>query len=204
MKTFSKKLLAIAIVAVVTTITATAQLRLGVKAAVGINNIKWDNEIIDHVKKNMVGYSVGVTSEFSVPIVGLGVEASALYTHRRAELTDNNTGFTYKRDYIEIPVHAKYKLQLPALSNVVTPFAFAGPNFAFLARSSDDKDAFKDRTMAISLDLGAGAEIMKHLQLSVSYSLGMNKAFEYVGVNDKTTNIAGKDKCWTISAAYLF
>lgn len=33
----------------------------------------------------------------------------------------------------------------------------------------------------------------------------MTKAFEYVGVDrDKYPNVTGKDKCWTIAAAYFF
>ena len=138
--------------------------------------------------------------------IGLAFDGAVQYTHRTSELyTDDPNGTSYKRNYIEVPIHAKYKLGLPVLEKVAVPFLFVGPNFAFLTNSNDKGNSFKDKDMALSLDLGAGVELVHKLQVSVTYSAGMTKAFEYVGVDrDKYPNVTGKDKCWTIAAAYFF
>jgi hypothetical protein len=101
-------------------------------------------------------------------------------------------------------VHAKYKLNMLGLNRILVPFIYAGPDFAFLTSESDPSNSFKNRKMSVSLDLGGGVELINHLQVSVNYSLGMSKAFEYVGINSDVRNVTGKDRCWTISAAYFF
>ena len=194
--------LAVALLATAT--PAAGQLRFGVKAGMGINDMKFNKDVLDN--KNYLGWTAGVTAELQVPVIGLAFDGAVQYTHRTSELyTDDPNGTSYKRNYIEVPIHAKYKLGLPVLERVAVPFLFVGPNFAFLTNSNDKGNSFKDKDMALSLDLGAGVELVHKLQVSVTYSAGMTKAFEYVGVDrDKYPNVTGKDKCWTIAAAYFF
>ena len=182
---------------------AQARFRFGAKAGFGINTVKFDRSIMD--ADNYLGYSVGVTAELELPTVGIALDASALYSHRSNKiLVQDEDNRSYKRNYFEFPVHAKYKLNMLGLNRILVPFIYAGPDFAFLTSESDPSNSFKDRKMSVSLDLGAGVEVINHLQLSVNYSLGMSKAFEYVGINSEVRNVTGKDRCWTISAAYFF
>lgn len=203
MKT-SNRLFLLALTVLAVSVTAAAQLRFGVRGGLGINDMKFDQNVLDN--KNYLGYSVGVAAEFQVPVIGIAVEGAALYTHRTSELRgEGDQGIDYKRNYIEVPVHAKYKLTLPVVDRIVVPFIHLGPNFAFLTNSDDEGHAFKDKKMAVSLDVGGGVEIVRKLQLAVNYGLGMSKAFEYVGVDqEQTSNIKGKDRCWTIMATYFF
>ena len=180
---------------------AQARFRAGVKAGLGINKMKFNREILK--SDNYLGYSVGVTAELEIPVIGVAFDASALFTHRTCEVYDNKD-ITYKRNYIEIPVHAKYKLNIMGLNRIVVPFVYAGPDFAFLASDKDPSNSFKNRSLSLALDFGAGVELFSHLQVSVNYSAGMTKAFEYVGINSEVRDVNGKDKCWTISAAYFF
>lgn len=200
-KTYQYLLALIAVMGLAST-PAMGQIRFGVKGGLGLNKVSFNRDVLDN--KNYLGYSIGITSELNVPILGLGFDVSVLYTHRSSELINMENGATYKRNYIEIPVHAKYKLHLLGLENVAIPFIYAGPDFSFLTHSSDPSDSFKDSKMLLSLDVGGGVEIVRKVQLSVHYSYGVNKAFEYVGVNDKAGDVTGKDQCWTISAAYFF
>ncbi len=183
---------------------ATAQLRFGVKGGLGINSMKFNKDVLDN--DNQLGWTAGVTAEVQVPVIGLAFDGAVQYTHRKSELyTDDAEGTTYKRNYIEVPIHVKYKIGMPVVGNIVAPFLFAGPDFAFLTNSTDKGNSFKDKDVALSLDLGVGVELFKKLQVSATYSAGLTKAFEYVGVNrDKYPDVKGKDKCWTIAAAYFF
>ncbi len=198
-----KKYLTITLLLLMLPCAAQAKFRFGAKAGFGINTVKFDRSIMD--ADNYLGYSVGVTAELELPAVGIALDASALYTHRSNKiLVQDEENRSYKRNYFEFPVHAKYKLNMLGLNRILVPFIYAGPDFAFLTSESDPSNSFKNRKMSVSLDLGGGVELINHLQISVNYSLGMSKAFEYVGLNSDVRNVTGKDRCWTVSAAYFF
>ncbi len=198
-----KKYLTITLLLLMLPCAAQAKFRCGAKAGFGINTVKFDRSIMD--ADNYLGYSVGATAELELPAVGIALDASALYTHRSNKiLVQDEENRSYKRNYFEFPVHAKYKLNMLGLNRILVPFIYAGPDFAFLTSESDPSNSFKNRKMSVSLDLGGGVELINHLQISVNYSLGMSKAFEYVGLNSDVRNVTGKDRCWTVSAAYFF
>lgn len=202
MTTF-KKYLTITLLLLMVPCAAQAKLRFGAKAGFGVNNVKFNRSIMD--ADNYLGYSIGATAELEIPVIGIAFDASALYSHRsnKIEVQDEENR-TYKRNYFEIPVHAKYKINLMGLNKFMVPFIYAGPDFAFLTSENDPSDSFKNRKTSVSLDVGGGVELINHLQISVNYSFGMTKAFEYVGLNSEVKNVTGKDRCWTVSAAYFF
>ena len=183
----------------IATSTVQAQMRFGVKGGVTINELKWDKDIFS--SDNRMGFTGGLMLEIGMPIVGLGIDASVLYTHRENELYLE--GEKLKRDFIDIPVNAKYKLQLPVLSKVIAPFVTTGPDFALLL-SDQDKGDFKARKWNISWNVGFGADIFRKLQVHANYGIGMSKAFEYIGKEVDSQTVEGKDRYWTITAAYMF
>ena len=83
MKNLSK-IIIIAAIAIIATSTVQAQVRFGVKGGVTINELKWDKEIFS--SDNRMGFTGGLMLEIGMPIVGLGIDASVLYTHRENEL----------------------------------------------------------------------------------------------------------------------
>ena len=188
------------VIAVMTmALPASAQFRFGVKAGIAVNSLHFDRNITS--SDNRAGFTGGITTEFSLPVVGLGLDASLMYTHRNNELTDDYE--TYKRDYIELPIHLHYKFNLPVVAHVVKPYAFAGPNFAFLAHESR-QDRWDNRSVVTSLDLGFGLELLSHVQISATYCANLNHAFKEVGINKTVQSVSGRDRTWTITAAYLF
>ena len=46
--------------------------------------------------------------------------------------------------------------------------------------------------------------LFRHLRISASYDIGISKAMEYIDKEYDGGRIYGKDRHWTISAAYLF
>lgn len=178
---------------------ANAQVRFGVKGGITINELKWNKDIIN--KDNRAGFTAGLMIEIGLPVVGLGIDASALYSHRENELYLDNTKL--KRDFIDFPINVKYKLQIPVLSKIISPFVTTGPDFALLLSDSDNGD-FKTRKWNTSWNVGFGAELFRKVQIHANYGIGLTKAMEYIKKDVDSNPVTGKDKFWTITAAYLF
>lgn len=198
MRLFNKIAL-ILLVAVTATITTQAQVRFGLKAGVTINELKWDKDIVS--KDNRAGFTGGLMLEAGLPVVGLGLDLSLLYTHRENDLYLEETKL--KRDYLDIPLNVKYKIQIPVLSKIISPFVSTGPDFALLLGDTDKVD-FKTRQWNISWNVGFGAELFRKVQIHANYGIGITKAFKYLGKDVNSTPVEGKDNYWTITAAYLF
>lgn len=202
MKFIAKTTIIIAL-AIIANATAQAQFRFGVKGGITINELKWDKDIVS--KENRAGFTAGLMVEAGLPVVGLGIDASVLYAHRQDDLyIEEGAQVTkLKRDYLDIPVNVKYKIQIPVLSKVISPFVTTGPDFALMLGDTDKGD-FKSRKWNTSWNVGFGAELFRKVQIHANYGIGLTKAFEYIGKEVNSTPIHGKDKLWTITAAYLF
>lgn len=181
-------------------VSANAQIKFGVKAGVVVNDIKFDKDI--YATDNRAGFTGGLMMEVNIPIVGLGVDASVMYVRRSAKITNTEMTImettTINNDYIEVPINLKYKFGLPGIGRIVTPYLFTGPSFSFLTSKKAIDDAINNKKFDLSWNFGAGVQILNKVQVGASYGLGLTKASESV------TGIDAKNRCWTITAAYLF
>ncbi len=196
--------IAIAVAVIITaTSAAQGQVRFGVKGGITLNELKWDKDIVS--KDNRAGFTAGLMIEVGLPVVGLGIDASVLYAHRQDDmyLQGELQDIKLKRDYLDIPLNVKYKIQIPVLNKIIAPFVTTGPDFALML-SDTDKGDFKSRKWNTSWNVGFGAELFKKIQIHANYGIGLTKAFEYIGKDVNSTPIKGKDKLWTITAAYMF
>ena len=178
---------------------AAAQVRLGVRGGVTLGSMRFDREVID--SDNRIGYTGGLLLDINIPAIGIGAEVSAMYAHRDDRLTDGTSYF--KRHYIEVPVYARYRLSLPVLERIIVPYVFTGPSFSFLFNEDGPSDYKNSRTF-LSWDVGAGVDLFRHIRLSASYDIGMSKAMDIIDRDYDGSHIHGKDRHWTLSAAYLF
>ena len=178
---------------------AQAQVRFGLRGGLTLGELKFDRNVID--SDNRVGYSGGLLLDFNIPVVGLGIEASLMYTHRDNRLTDHDRIF--KRDYIDIPVYARYRLALPAIKRVIVPMVYTGPDFSILF-SENAPENYKNRKTYLSWDVGAGADLFNRVRVTATYGIGISKAMEYVDSEFNGDKVEGKDRYWTVSAALLF
>lgn len=194
-----RRLLYIAIALLAAVVPASAQLRFGVKGGIAVNKLHFNKDVLS--TDNRAGFAGGVQLEFGLPVTGLALEGSLMYSHRNDAFSDSQQ--TYRRDFIEIPVHVKYGLTILGLNRVLVPYAFTGPNFSFLFNETE-QDLWDNRASNTSWDVGFGVELLNHLQLQASYAIGLTKAFKQVGLEHLSEEINGRDHCWTITAAYLF
>ena len=193
------KRILLALVMVVVAVAASAQVRFGLRGGVTLGEMRFDRDIIN--SDNRVGYTGGLVLDVGIPVMGIGIEASAMYTHRDNRLTDGS--HVFKRHYIDIPVYARYRLSLPSIERVVAPYVFTGPDFSILF-DEDAPSNYDNRRTCLSWDVGAGADLFGHLRLSATYGLGISKAMEYIDREYTGERVYGKDKYWTLNAAWLF
>ena len=191
MKLFTK-ILAVIVVAASATVSAQAQFKWGVKAGVAINELKFDKGALD--SDNRAGFTGGLMADFTVPVIGVGFDASVLYAARSVKF-DNQSK---TRSYIDIPINFKYKIGLPVVGNIVSPFLTTGPDFSFLLSKSRIDEVWKNRKFDFAWNVGAGVQLVNRVQIAASYGFGLTKS-----VSDESLN-SSKNRCWTVTAAYLF
>lgn len=181
-------------------------LRFGVKAGVGLNKLSFDEEVLE--TSNRTNFNVGVMAEWETPIIGLGLDGAVLYARRNGEIKGIDSKY-YNRDYVDIPVNIKYKIYINGLQNRFVPYAFTGPEFAFLVSKDHTSGGSSFETLSTSWNIGAGAEISRHFQIAVGYNMGMKKSIRQTVANivdgeSVEQQFKGTERSWNISVAYLF
>lgn len=196
-----KKIFVTLVIALVGMGVANAQFRFGIKAGLNVDNLHFNETILD--KDNGLGWTAGLMTEFQVPVIGLCFDLSLMYTHMNSDLISDAGEYIKNKNFIEIPLNLKYKFKIPMVANVFSPYIFTGPAFAFKL-DKNTIDAFKTKTCQMAWNVGLGFELIRHLQIGASYGFGMNNilADKVVGVNN--TELKVKNNYWTITAAYLF
>lgn len=205
-----QKLLAVVIVALLGCGAASAQFRFGIKAGLNVDKMSISgSELIS--ADNSCGFTGGVMTEFEVPIIGICLDASLMYTRMNTSIdvaglnvgnVDNKIGNKIGKNFIEIPVNLKYKLNLPAVAAIIKPYVFTGPSFAFKLDKETAK-TFDTKTCQVAWNLGLGVELIKHLQIGASYGWNINNAAKMV-LPLNTAEIKAKNNYWTVTAAWLF
>lgn len=199
-----KRIVAVVIACVAIAVPASAQFTFGVKAGINVEDMSFDKNILEDAYDNHTGWTVGVMADFTLPVLGLGVDASLMYANRKSALADKNLSF------IDIPINLKWKINVPVVAKIVKPYIFTGPSFAFLANKDAIVDAWEHQTVDVDWNLGIGVELFSHLQIGASYGWGLTNTFKladkYAGteIGAGLSEIEGKSNCWTITAAYLF
>lgn len=210
MKTF-KRLVLLLFIMIVGTGAMNAELRFGIKAGLNVSNLHLDAPAQLFNKDNGTGWTAGVMTEFQVPLIGIGFDLSLMYTRMNTTFDEIHTDINPSQDeiidlnvgknFIEIPLNLKYKISIPVIGNIIAPYIFTGPTFAFKL-DKNTFEYFKSKTCQVAWNLGLGLQLVKHLQIGASYGFGMNNVANLTGLN--TEKIKIKNNYWTVTAAYLF
>lgn len=169
---------------------AQAQLNFGVKG--GLNMSKLDFDYAGS-RSNTTGFFIGPMAEFTIPVIGLGLDAAVMYSQRGKH--------AWKQQGLELPVNLKYTLGLGSMLGV---YLAAGPDFFF--NFKDLKvDGFKKKNAQVGLNLGAGVKLLQHLQLGFNYQIPLGNSFTLEKAIDGAKDLGdSKYKTWQVSLAYLF
>ncbi len=203
-----KKILTIIVVACVAFVMPSqAQVKFGLKGGLNLTSISGDN--ISSAVSNKSGFYIGPTVKFTLPVVGLSVDGSALYDQRNAKI--KGTDETIKSQSIQIPINVRYGI---GLSSVVNVFAFAGPQFGFnIGDKSKSFNAILEDTKGWSLkssnisgNVGIGATVFSKLQITANYNFQLSKSGEVEYIKEDGTTGTGKMKfnTWQLGLGYYF
>lgn len=177
-------------------IPAQAQIKFGVKAGLNVSKLHLSENIVS--KDNRAGFFVGPTAEFTLPLLGLGIDGSVLYNQFGV---DSEKGTSTKKS-IEIPINLRWTV---GFSSLVGAYVAVGPQFGFNVgdRWFDEICEFKKNTT--SFNVGAGLKLLGHLQVGANYNFALkdNGKIHDGDIEDLAT-IGFKQNTWQVSVAYLF
>ena len=204
-----KKLFTIALLAVMTLVTQTvgAQIKFGIKGGLNVTGMSLSSDVVK--TSNRTGFFIGPTVKFTLPLVGLGIDASALYDRREADIDasdDNTVSRKLKQQAINIPVNLRYGVGLGSLASV---YFAAGPQFGFNVGDKhqtlvSDVADWKLKTSTFSVNVGAGIMLLSHLQVGANYNIVCGKTGELTILKGGKEAFRGRTNTWQVSAAYYF
>ena len=174
---------------------AQAQVQFGIKGGLNVTSMSLDKD----------------------KLLGLGIDASALYDQREAKIKGDGdekdiTSARLKTQAINIPINLRYGVGLGSVANV---FFFAGPQFGFNV-GDKNKSIFQDaaewklKSSNFSVNVGLGFTVLSHLQVSANYNIACGKTGD-VTVSDAAGTAlqemlgnSGKANAWQVGLAYYF
>lgn len=178
---------------------AQAQLHFGVKGGLNLSKVSFSKN--DFKGDNKTGFFIGPMAEFTLPIVGIGIDAAALYSQTEMKVEGMQPGVKLKT--FEVPVNLKWSFGLGSMLGL---YVAAGPQFGFNVGNKNIQ-SFELKKSNTSFNVGAGVKLIRHIQLGVNY----NFALGHTGVLEET--LYGTDRGeiskmknnnWQVSVAYLF
>lgn len=197
---------------------AQAQVQFGIKGGLNVTSMSLDKDkLLD--TENQAGFFIGPTVKFTLPIVGLGIDASALYDQREAKIKGDingnkvETSSKLKTQAINVPINVRYGVGLGSVANV---FFFAGPQFVFNVGDKNQsllKDAaeWKLKSSNFSVNVGLGFTVLSHLQVSANYNIACGKTGDVTVSDAAGTTLqeligknGGKANAWQVGLAYYF
>ncbi len=184
---------------------ASAQIKFGLKGGVNVTDMSLNSSVFD--ASNRTGFFVGPTIKVQLPLVGLGIDASALYDQREAKIKVGNTTTkeTLRSQAINVPINLRYGWGLSSLANI---FLFAGPQFGFNVgdkdQKIDEKSTWSVKNSNFSLNFGAGVTLLSHLQLTANYNVVCGKTSDATITEGINKEVRSRANAWQIALAYYF
>lgn len=201
----------IMVLAMVAVLPVGAQIKFGVKAGVNLSQMSMDKDVFN--TSNRAGFFIGPTLKVGLPVLGLGLDLSALYNRQEAKVEgiNNKVNTVLKQQQLIVPVNVKYSIGVGSAANI---FVFAGPQIAFnigdkLKKISELKDQEAEWTMKssnFSVNAGVGLTVATHFQVTANYNVGVGKTGDitWKGVKESVENHKTQANSWRVGVAYFF
>ena len=203
---------AVAIVMLLAATSAQAQIKFGLKGGLNVTDMSLSKEVFN--ADNQAGFFIGPTVKFTLPIIGLGIDASALYDQREAKVK-GEVGYeeifikerSMKSKYINVPINLRYGI---GLGSVASLNFFAGPQFGFNVGKKHqelvDDATWNLKSSAFSVNVGAGVTIASHFELSANYNIACGRTGDvtFEDTVNKVFKKHGRANAWQIGLAYYF
>lgn len=187
-------------------------LRFGIKAGMTVNSMKFNESVFR--SSNREGFTGGIMLQWMPAVLPVGFDVSAMYVRRSSRILcyaegqnapqPDFTERTVGRSYFEIPLNLKWAINLPVVGQVVKPFLTTGPDFSFLLSGTDEGNYWRNRSFDLAWNFGFGLEVLSKVQLAASYGIGVKNAGSGNDALYGKNPVDGKNRFWTITAAWLF
>ena len=150
---------------------------------------------------NRSGFSGGLALEYQMERCGFAPDIALLYTRYNTRLLENGSSpVSFGRNFIEVPIHLKYKFWMKSFHDLIGPMIYTGPSVAFRI-GNDDKAPLSSKKVQPGWDIGIGFDIVNFIQISGGYRFGLGNASDsYPGNPDALL----RTNAWNISATLLF
>lgn len=118
-----------------------------------------------------------------------------------------------KQQSINVPVNLRYAVGLGSMANM---FFFAGPQWGFnighknydtsFSNGQEDHNFFSFKNSNFSINVGLGATLLKHLQVSANYNIACGKTADisYGKALESIAKARSRSNCWQIALGYWF
>ena len=191
-------------------ITSEAKVRFGVTGGFQLTDMSFNHDALD--KHNRMGWFVGPTVKFTLPVVGMGVDVAALYDQRDLKADEA----LIKQKSIVIQGSARYGVGIGELLGV---FLKVGPQFSFnigddfvhwLTTEEEYKQFSLQETM-LSVNMGVGVTFAGHFEADLRYNVPISKTSDFTWNElgdqlwDQTWHHAkSRTNAWSVSITYFF
>jgi len=210
-----KKILTTILFALMLAVPTQAQLGFGLRGGLNMTNLDVEGVDADDLdSSNKEGFFIGPTVKFTIPVIGIGLDASVMYDQRKMKFVDgideNNekTYSTLRDENIVLPVNLRYTFGLGDMAGV---FVKAGPQWSWnIGGKSYFGDTFKFKKSSVSINLGAGAVLMDNIEIFVNYNINLSKSgeYEYTELDENNNSVTKTAKlrsnAWQFGLAYYF
>ncbi len=200
-----KKVISTVIIAVCLcmAIPAQAQLKWGVKGGLNVSKVSFDESV--YSSDNRTGFFIGPMAEFTIPIIGLGIDGALLYSQKDVRAEVDGAPTSGKEQGLDIPINLKYTIGLGSMAGI---YVAAGPDFFFdFAKDKDIVNGkINKKNSQVGINVGAGVKLINHLQIGVNYNIPLSDSGE-VNFDDAVSALKDssyKTKTWQVSVAYIF
>lgn len=184
--------------------TASAQFRLGVRGGIDVSSTKLNTDILK--ASNRLGFQIGPTAEFVVPISGFGGDISVLYGRKEYKISQKQDDASLADyNYISVPINLKQRIKLGPLGLFVTGGVYGNVKVGDdnAQNANEVVNAFKHKNFIFGLGAGAGVTLFRNIDLGMYFrgDLTNNYKEEYM---DADTFQNKKNQYWTVGLNYYF
>ena len=194
-----KHILLLLMAVLLSSLSAAAQLRYGFRLGVSFANASL-SDAPGMSMKNGSGFSGGLLLEYQMESNGFAPDIAVLYTRYSSRLIDEVSGpAKWGRNFIEVPLHLKYKFYLSSTNNLVAPMVYTGPSL-LVRLGKGNPEQISTKSVQPGWDLGIGVDIINFIQLSAGYRFGLGNALSRSAVPGVGLHTNG----WNVSANIIF
>lgn len=185
--------------------SASAQIKLGLKAGFDVAENKINKNILN--AHNRLGFQVGPVLQVGIPVVGLSVDAGLLYGYKKYDVKNEDIGDLSNYNYLTVPVHLKKNFAI--VGNFVGIYVKGGPYAEIKLSGGDFKfnnisEKVKSKGFGMGLNFGVGVNLLTKLDVGIDYRFKLTDNYDNdtPGIKDYFTT--RKDKTWNVNATYYF